>query len=518
MGTIDRSLRRIFDEERDAAEAASGVLAAVTERATRRRAGRLAGATVVALGIAGLAATTAISLGHRAAPAVPPETVLGTVTLPFDSTNAPVGNLAPLGLACGDPAPTPVTKSEGLEFDARKTPGELFSGAGVTTILRSTGGDIVPASVSPLEFIVVRDGVVAGWTDAGNWPDYRHVGPDLLNSIRGNFYPDGFICPGLESNGAFAPGDYEAFPVIHVSASPEVAARQWLTLQGFSVPSDEVEGLSVLLPGSWDCRTLLESSGPDAGTSLPPGFPGASALCAPPTLAGVTVDRDAKTITLPYTSRLYARSLDVTLVDEPYAFTQMAPRNNPGFVGFDMTPAEPVGDTSELTCGAHLDDGANFATGRMSVAVEQSALEQPARSPFADGTTLRIAAVTPSLAPAATVTYPAPLRVWFLANTPEAPDQPTKLRGPGYTVVGTGTAIVNGGAPLALDRFRGPSITNVTFAALNWCPSSKSLATTVVAFEGVERAGGGAGTETQSTVFDFWSATLSNWLTLGGTN
>jgi len=85
-------------------------------------------------------------------------------------------------------------------------------------------------------------------------------------------------------------------------------------------------------------------------------------------------------------------------------------------------------------------------------------------------------------------------------------------------VVGTGTAFVNGGAPLPLDRFRGPSTTTVTFSESAWCPSSRPVATTIIAFEGVERVVTAAGTETQSTVFDFWSANVSDWLTLGGGN
>lgn len=515
MPSIDRGLLRIFDEERSTARVPDGVLGFVTQRATRRRAGRLAGATIVALGVASLAATTAISLGHEVAPAVPPETILGTVTLPFDSTSAPVGNLAPLGLACGDPAPTPVTRSDGIEWDVADPPGDLYTGAGITTTLRTTGGDTLPASVSLLGFVFVRGGEVAGWTYNSEVPledEYRYLDSLSPYHLRGTVDPWGKVCPGHGANETLAPGDYEWYPVVHVTASPETAAREWLKLQGYSVPSDTAEALSMLAPGSWDCGTFVAPVGTMADGS-PVNYTRLSALCAPPTLAGVILDREARTITLPYTAALYTRSLEVTLVGDPLSFTQ-PPVNRDSSVattGFDETPPEPVADTSGLACGAHVDAGANFATGRTSVGAEAAAFRPGAGANFENGSTLDLWLLPPALPPTWTVSYPDPLRVWFFAEAPTPANGLIKMRGPGYTVIGSATAVVNEGAPLALERVEGPTKTPVDLSAIQWCSASDPATTTVVAFEGLERVRGDDAAATETIVFDFWGAGLYDW-------
>jgi hypothetical protein len=508
MGSVESDLLNLFDEERKATRSTRAIRTLVTRRVARRRATRLAGATVAALAVVGLAATAAVSLGRDVPPAVPPETVLGTVTIPFDSPFGASGIPTPLGVACGDPAPTPVTRADGIEWDVAAPPGALYPGAGITTTLRSTGGDTAPASVSPLGFIVVRDGVVAGWTYNSEYADqaeFHYLDAYSFDHVRGTIDGADYVCPGQGSQYFLAPGDTEWYPIVHVTASPEIAARQYLALQGFSVPGDSPEELAAYSPGSWDCEQLLAppALGEPAG---PPNMPGPTALCAPSTLEGVTLDRDAKTITVPYTARLYTRTLDVTLVGDPLTFTQPPRAGDPpaGSTGFDMAPPVPVSDTSVLTCGAHVDAGANYGTGRKSGAVQQGVFQPAAGTTFGTAATVDLSLLPPELTPFATVAYPERLRVWFLADAPIPANGLPKLRGPGFTVIGTALASVNGGAPVSLDRVQGPTATTVTFTEARWCQEPGADPTTVVAFEGLERAGNDASAE--SSVFDFWFA------------
>lgn len=508
MGSVESDLLNLFDEEKNTPRPTGAVRTLVARRVARRRATRLAGATVAALGIAGIAATAAVSLGRDAAPAVPPETVLGTVTIPFGNPYGTGEAPVPLGVACGDPAPTPVTSADGIEWDVAAPPGALYPGAGITTTLRSTDGEAAPASVSLLGFVIVRDGVVAGWkynSEFGDLAEFHYLDSFSDDHVRGTIDAPDVVCAGQGSQYSLAPGDTEWYPIVHVTASPEIAARQYLRLQGFSVPGDSPEELAMYLPGSWDCERLLAppALGEPAG---PPDMPGPTALCAPTTLDGITVDREAKTITVPYTARLYTRTLNVTLVGNPLTFTAPPPAADApaASTGFDPSPVVPVADTSKLTCGAHVDSGANAVTGRKSVGVEEGDFMPAEGTTFGTDATVTLALVPPALPASGTVTYPDPLRVWFLADAPIPANGLMKLRGPGFTVIGTATAVVNGGAPVSLNRVQGPTTTTVTFTEVTWCQAPEADPTTVIAFEGLERTGDDAGAE--SSVFDFWFA------------
>ena len=508
MGTVESDLLNLFDEVRVATRSSRAVRTLVAHRVARRRATRLGGVALGGLAAVGLAATAATSIGHHVAPAVPPETVLGTVTVPFDSPFGTGEAPVPLGVACGDPAPTPVTSADGIEWDVAAPPGALYPGAGITTTLRSMDGKGVPASVSLLGFVIVRDGVVAGWkynSEFGALAKFHYLDSLSFDHVRGTIDAPDVVCPGQGSQYSLAPGDTEWYPIVHVTASPEIAARQYLRLQGFSVPGDSPEELAMYSPGSWDCERLLATPALGAGAP-PPDMAGPTALCAPPTLPGVTIDRDAKTIAVPYTARLYARTLDVTLVGNPLTFTQAPPAADApaASTGFDPSPPVPVTDTSVLTCGAHVDAGSNFGTGRKSLAVQQGIFQPAAGTAFGTAATVDLSLLPPELTPFAAVAYPEPLRVWFLADAPIPANGLPQLRGPGFTVIGTALASVNGGAPVLLDRIEGPTATTLAFTEVQWCQAPGADPTTVLAFEGLERAGDDPGAE--SSVFDFWFA------------
>ena len=96
-----------------------------------------------------------------------PTNSLGIVTDPV--TEPP----NPLGLACGDPAPTSVTSAGGLEWLPRSGSGTTFDPThfrATKMTLRNTAGDTLPAAVSSTVYVIVHDGVVAGWTDEERAP------------------------------------------------------------------------------------------------------------------------------------------------------------------------------------------------------------------------------------------------------------------------------------------------------------------------------------------------------------
>ena len=515
MDTIDRELRGIFDDDTRATVTPAALLDSVTARAARRRASRVAGATVGALAIAGLAASAAISLGHHAPPATPPDRVLGTVTLPFDPAPSDAAEPPnPLGLACGDPAPTPVTSAGGLEWLPRSDDNTFlessnFYNASISMTLRNTADDTVPAAVSPVDFVIVHDGVVAGWIDrsgsggSNGPPTYRYLDSGSANITGGLFFGASWNCPENTDQEQLAVGDYEVYPVLHVSASPAAAARQWLGLAGYRVPTDDPTDLAILTPGSWDCT---DPAGAGVGAGAQVRFAGRSLLCAPESPPGVSVDRDARTVTVPYTSRLYERSLDVTLVGEPLSYTVSTLTDVPSLLGYPGVPAAPIGDPSTLQCGARLDEGAVSATGRTSAAVESGGLDIHARTRFESGTVIGLALTPQALAPRGTIAYPAPMRVWLLAHPPGNADDLRALED-WYVVVGTATASVNRGEPVVLDRFAGPSATSVAFTDVRWCDAGASWTTSLVMFEGTERRDDGTGTR-ESTVLDGWTTDI----------
>ena len=547
MASLDRELRAIAARGSNATVTPDSLVGAVTARAARRRAGRLAGATVAALAAAGFAATAAISLGHHAPPATPPDKVLGTVTLPFDPapSNAaeppnPLGIVRdpvteppnPLGLACGDRAPTPVTSAGGLEWLPRSDSSTSIdnhtatvSDATIRGTLRNTTGDSLPAAVSSVNFVIVHDGVVAGWTE-GNGPlsgvpGYHYLDSGPANRTEGSLLGSSWTCPKNSDQGQLAVGDYEVYPVLHVSASPADAARQWLRLAGYSVPTDDPKDLAIYTPGSWDCgaggaaAAALASGGTVAGTGAQTFWlRGRSLLCASETPAGASVNRDTRTITLPYTSRLYTRSLDVTLVGEPLTYTIRTLSASSVYLGYQGLAAEPIADPAALQCGARLDVGAVFATGRTSSVIEAGALNVPARTRFESGTVIDLALVPQALSARGTIAYPAPMRVWFLGHPPGNADDLGALE-EWYVVVGTATATVNRGEPVALDRFAGPSATSVAFTDVRWCDAGASSTTSLVMFEGTERLDDGTGAR-ESTILDGWTTDITSWLQYGG--
>lgn len=535
MASLDRELRAIAARGSKATVTPDSLVSSVTARAARRRATTLAGTSLGALAIAGIAATAALALGHPTPPATPPDKVLGTVTLPFDPAPAVVAETpnslgivtdpvteppSPLGLACGDPAPTPVTSAGGLEWLPR--PGNdnnlqsnNFRNATFSMTLRNTAGDTVPAAVSPVTFVIVHDGVVAGWTDGSgplNWgPGYHYLDSGSANITQGQFYGASWNCPENTDQEQLAVGDYEVYPVLHVSASPADAAREWLRLARYSIPTDDPRDLAILTPGSWDCS---DAAGVGVGFGTEARFAGRSLLCAPESVPGVSVDRDARTVTVPYTSRLYTRSLDVTLVGEPLPYTVSTLMDASSYLGYQGLTVEPIADASALQCSARIDDRAVFATGRASTAIEATALNLPSRSRFESGTEIDLALMPRALSARGTISYPAPMRVWFLAHPPGNADDLRALE-EWYQVVGTATATVNRGEPIALDRIEGPSQTSVEFTDVRWCDEGASWANSLVMFEGTERFDDGTGARA-STILDAWNTDIGSWLTYGG--
>lgn len=522
MASLDRELRAIAARGSSATVTPDALLNSVTARAARRRATTLAGASLGALAVIGLAATAALSLGHRAPPARDPGTVLGTVTIPFDASpyGAAPAQISP-DITCGAPAPAVFMSAQGIEWSVRSWEQVGTSpysvGPSFTSTLSNDRGDTLPASISALGYVAVRNGTVAGWVepdDTGFSPQFLVLGPDSQRTMTDQFMGLSIICDPDEAHpGLLREGEYQIYPVLRVTASPEAAARTLLHQDDYSVPVDDPELIATLYPDSWDC-SLPGEGFQLANGSLWTGMP-KSLLCAGP-LANVTVDRDARTVTLPYTSRYYTRSVEVTLIGEPATYSAPNPEDISSFWGSGQYSevSGPITDLSTLVCGAPVDAAPSAEWGATMSVFSTAAIDPAVRGGFQSGASERLLLLPSALSQPGTVAYPEALRAWFLSD--RVPDVTTGLPGaPTNVVIGTGTAVVNGSNPVPFDRFAGPSAAGVTFGDVRWCDPSGGTPTLVV-FAGIESVAHAGGLSTETSVIGSWAGDLSSWAMLGG--
>lgn len=528
MASIEQALRGVFEDERRAATTPDALLRSVNARTARRRTGRLAGASLGALAAVGLAATAAVSLGHVAPPVapptVPPDSVLGVVTLPFDA--APVdgpwagevgADFVVPGIRCGAPAPKVSTSQEGVVWDVAKRTDDSWVQP-VYTTLRYTQGGKLSASVSQMGFVVVQNGIVVGWTAPtyqGSSSSYQFLDGE------GEAIADGFMGWGTYcgSDGAtygdFPDGAYDVYPVISVSASPEDAARAYLQFKGYDVPVDEPAGLAAFVPGSWDCSPggwahALESGEPLVGAR-------SSALCTDD-LPDVTVDRARGTITLPYTSRFYTRTVEATLVGPSSSYT--LPNPNVTTDGFNVWFPDPVEQAASLKCGTLVGSDVASNWPNASTTLDAAAIDPAASDTLASGASARLALLPRIYSQPGTVSYPEGLTVWLIGH-PDADSSAAAQAPPGavtlssYAVVGTATATISNGSPVGLDRYAGVSRTAITLGDVVWCDGGTPPTITDIVVSGSEYfATGDYRSITQ--ILDVWSLRTDAWSAIGG--
>ncbi len=442
--------------------------------ARKRRRWLIGGAVV----IAGLTVAGVAEARHLNPPEVPR---FGIVTLPFtDLANQPTV-LDPSVASCGARAPKPrdtsgafalteqawdVTTDEGnmvIYSGGETAPFDGDVQANVTYSARITDSDPepTPLQISPVAMVYVQDGVVVGWGgshfDFGS-ASFLTVTPGFAPTLTSWVYPADTSCvDGAPVAGPLPAGEYQVYPVVRLLASPELAAEAWLFRRGFTVP-DKVSSASDT-PGSWDCR---HAQSYDSGQVT-------TALCAAGPIAGVSINRDAESISVPYTATYFAKNVDETLIGDPTVVTL---KNVPTPNGLAESPVSP----SDLRCGARLADLPWDSWGGASTnPIDQSVVESFGAAEASSEEGLRLA-ILPSTPDVTQVSYPEPLRVWIYGWDTDA--QHSDIR---VNILGTATATVAGGAPIPLDRVAGPSVAPVTLTNVQWCdgPDGPADATSI---------------------------------------
>ena len=392
----------------------------------------------------------------------------GIVTLPFTDLASQPTVLDSSIASCGARAPKPrdasgaFTLSEqawGVTTDGANGlihPGgtALFDGdarANVTYSARIASSDPEPTPLllSPVAFVYVRDGVVVGW--AGSRFDFGSSAfvtatSDSSRTLTSPVPPADTSCVGgTPVAGSVPAGEYRVYPVVRLLASPELAAEAWLFWHGFTVP-DRVRNASVT-PGSWDCR---HPQSYDSGKVT-------TALCATEPIAGVSINLDAESISVPYTDTYFAKNVDETLVGDP---TEVTVKAVPAPGGLAETRVR----AGDLGCGVRLADLTwDSRGGAPTGPIDESAMESFGAEKASREDGLRLA-ILPSTPDVSKVTYPEPLRVWMYGWSTDTQDTDVPP-----VILGTATAAVAGGAPIPLERVAGPSVVPVTLTNVQWC-------------------------------------------------
>ena len=222
MDTFDRELRSIFGDDIRATVIPDALLDSVTARAARRRAGRLAGASLGAIAAIGLAASAAVALGHGSSPAVRPAATPSTPD--FLSGN-------PLGLRCGDPGPSSLIGSPDRgEFNVYETAVEINAVSGSGVVYYPLPSPSAPEEARVHAFyetrfsgvVIARDGRVVAWTESVPTPGSMRWTSEGLDEPGGEVTTVAFTSAGIiwcpeaggqaQVDGVPEPGSYLTYP------------------------------------------------------------------------------------------------------------------------------------------------------------------------------------------------------------------------------------------------------------------------------------------------------------------
>lgn len=407
---------------------------------------------------------------------------LGYATLDFAPTgDASLAVLDPAVATCGAPAPTPtmIDASEGFRIvDQSWVVGTSHAqgtqtGAAVSLVVARDDPTPLPVTLPEPAFVWVADGVVVGWSGDAARPSAGTLvafADGLPHEVKGSAFGVDVACVGgSPQGGALEQSDYQVYPVVRLVATQETAAVVWLDRVGYGVPVAGQGSSALFVPGSWDCRQS--------------GGAGVSALCAPAAIDGVTVDRSAETVTIPYDTDVYAHDVDVTLVGSPITV-----HVGPSYRWFDQNrrdlPPVPTAP-DDMSCGKLLrtapTDGADAAAG---YPVEVTALRSMTRADIANGATLTLALLPAQADVAEAIAYPEPMHAWIIGWTglPMGRGSYAAIR----QVMGTATVTVADGEDVKLHRFVGASLARVSVADIDWCPGPSNGALAGITFTGPE--------------------------------
>ena len=212
MDTIDRELRRFFDDERRAVATPATVIESVAARIRRRRAGRLVEASAGTLAVVGLAAAVPFALAHLDAADLNPGEAPSVTATPFMPEN-------PLGLGCGDTIPDSLAGGDPSEVNVFSVTIEVetLDTPRLETPIRLVlaGSDFRPAVGADYSWAVLgRDGVVAGWTVTATYVHTVETG----TTIEYSSWP----CPAArnDATGYFLDGTYIEYMIGDANAAP----------------------------------------------------------------------------------------------------------------------------------------------------------------------------------------------------------------------------------------------------------------------------------------------------------
>ena len=232
----------------------------------------------------------------------------------------------------------------------------------------------------------------------------------------------------------------------------------------------------------------------------------------------MTVDRAAGTVTLPYTSRFYTRTVEASLVGPPSSYT--LPNPNVTTEGISFYVPDPVTETTSLECGRLVAADLPSKWPNASATIEAAAIDPAAGDSLASGASARLALLPGVTSRPGAVSYPDGLTVWLIAQ-PDAESSAAAQAPPGtivfsnYAVVGTATATIGSGAPVGLDRYAGVSRTSITLGKVVWCDGVTPRALTHIVVNGSERFASG-GTVSVTPIVDIWSFGDDAWSAIGG--
>lgn len=437
----------------------------------RRRIRNLAAASASVVAVAGVA-SAAVTLGPRLVePAAPKPGDTATVTTSVDDARRDIFEAFDSRIECGDPAPTPLTSSNGFSLniseratnDTWVTALSKYSGTVVDGVSPQTGyavlvkDDVVQAVVvsqgssfavsidesgQGVRYVVGADPLVQGQSIDSSWS-----GEAIAVQVAPAGLGGSAICVNgfdfAEDDQAVLPaGDYQVYIVQAVHKSPLDTALRALYERGYEFAPES----GTWTPGSIDCdRSTYQVQ--KGWTDMAP------VECEPLGVDGVTFDGKGN-VTIAYTVDRGPQELDLTLVSEPVALT----------LASDVTITSPFPSAASLIddsgstvleCGATIDSlymsslSAQFA-GDTSAGLDAFLSDA--------GATVLLDTGTSSEVQVGHVELPAEATAWLVAS-----------RGGQNVVVASAPVSMGDGKPLPIDRSVGEAPTMVRLGEPQWC-------------------------------------------------
>ena len=444
---------------------------------TRARIGRgrrIRVAATTSVGVVALAGVTsaAITWGPRLMePAAPEPGDTASVTTSIDEVRRDIFEPLSSRVQCGDPAPTPLTFSDGFSLDISD---KATDDTWVTALSKYTGTVVDGVSPQVGYAVIVKDGIVqavvvsqgssfgvevdemgevtrsvmgADSLAEGQTIDSSWSGVAIAAQVDPAGLEIGATCVNgfdfAEDEQATLPaGDYLVYVVQAIKKSPLDTALRALRGRGYEFAPE----FGTWTPGSIDCdRSLYQVQ--QQWTDLAP------VECEPLGVDGVTFDGKGN-VTIDYIVDRGPQELDLMLVSSPVPLT----------LSDDVTIRSPFPSAStiidpspstELECGATIDNSYSSSLSAEFAGDHSAGLDE-LRSAAGAGVLLDTG--TTSEVQVGHVELPTEATAWLMAS-----------RGGQAVVVGSAPASMGDGDPLPIDRSVGKAPTMVRLGEPQWC-------------------------------------------------